>query len=487
MMIRKTTRFLLGLGAALGTAGLQARAEFPVTGRPVPDLTWCDLMMINYMVPRDITGGLLAIMRNGCVVYQRGFGWHNEGQSVPIPENALVRIASCTKPITAAAIRKLITAGYFSLGDDAFNVGQAGGGVLNVNPWPSLGDSRIDDITIDHLLRHRGGWNRDLVGDWTYRECQIASDMDVSAPPGRQRTINWILGKALQFTPGSDYQYSNIGYLSLGLIVEQETGLNHITYLRQNVLTPDMWVPSVNFRQGRTFKADQPLREAFYDAGGGSCVFDSQCGACGLLSVDAPYGSWDHEARIGQGGIVLSPETMLEFLNRYRVGVSGSIGLPLDPANLVNESHNGALRGVNSLAWQRSDGVNVFIWFNQDPDEGHHGEAMKDLLDPLLDAQADWPTTCVDGFWVAPFLAPYRYFGSYNSEFMGLANALGETTDGSKLNLKPGNYAWTGTITEKTLLRAPLGSAVIGVAASLASGGSAAMDTGADADPELRR
>jgi CubicO group peptidase (beta-lactamase class C family) len=471
--------------AALGLLGALARAGgVPVTGRPVAELAWADTLMTNYMDSRGITGGLLAIMRNGCVIYQRGFGWHDEAESTNMPENALVRIASCTKPITAAAIRQLIADGQFALGDDAFDVGQSGGGVLNVAPWPSLGDSRIDDITIDNLLRHRGGWDRDIVGDWTYRECDIADDMSVDSPPGRTRTMNWILGNALQFSPGSQYQYSNIGYLALGLIVEQETGLSHITYLRQNVLTPTMWVPSVNFRQGRTFKSDQPAREAYYSAGSDTCVFDSVCGPCGLVFVDAPYGSWDHEARIGQGGIVLSPETMLEFLSRYRVGITSSIGQPLDPNNLVDESHNGALRGVNSLAWQRSDGVNVFIWFNEDPSEGHHGENMKDQLDPLLDAQANWPTLCVDGFWVAPLLAPYRYFGSYNSEFNGVANALAETTDGSKLNFKPGNFLWTGTIDEKTLLRAPLGVARIGTGFVNTTTASDA-DQGANLDPEL--
>lgn len=481
---RPSRRALVALAILSGTAATHALP--PVTGRPVAQLAWADTLMRDYMDSNGIRAGLLAIMHDGCIVYQRGFGYHDEGESVQMPENALVRIASCTKPLTAAAVRRLIANSAFNLNDAAFDLGQAGGGLLNLTPFPSLGDGRLEDITVDDLLRHRGGWDRDVAGDLTYRECDIADDFNVDSPPGRTRTLRWILGQPLQSTPGTAYHYSNIGYLTLGMIVEQESGTNLITYLRQNILTPAMWVPSVNLQAGRTFEDQQPAREAWYDGGTATCVFNSRCPlACsGLSFVDRPYGGWDHEARIGQGAIVLSPATMLEFLQRYRVGVGGSIGLPLDPNNLVNESHNGAFSGTNALAWQRSDGVNVFIWFNKDASSGHYGESMKDLLDPLLDSQASWPTLCLDGFWVAPTIGVPNAFGSYNSEFRGVTNALSETSDGSKLNFKPGDFVWVGTISEKSLLRAPLGLARIGSGFTLAAAD--VGDPGADQDPELR-
>ncbi|MBL8878660.1 MAG: beta-lactamase family protein, partial [Phycisphaerales bacterium] len=179
------SKLLVGLFTILM---FDASANAQISGRYIPELSWADITMLNFMTEHGISGGLLGIMKDGCVVYQRGFGWMDNDQNITMPENALVRIASCTKPITAAAIQKLAAEGAF--GPDgidrlAFNLGQSNPGVLNINPWPSLGDSRMRNITIRHLLLHQGGWDRDPdvgPGDVTYMECTIASDMGINSP-----------------------------------------------------------------------------------------------------------------------------------------------------------------------------------------------------------------------------------------------------------------------------------------------------------------
>lgn len=458
-MILKLTAIVAILASSAATA------QLPVRGRPVSQLAWADSNMQSFMQANDIRGGLLAIARNGVIVYQRGFGYHNESETQPMPENALVRIASCTKPFTGAAIQRLAAEGAISLDDHAFDLGQSGGGLLSITPFPSLGDSRLRDIRVLHLLTHMGGWDRGTVGDWTYEECQIAGDMDVTSPPGRTNTLRWILGQPLQFTPGSRSEYSNIGYLAAGLIVEEVSGIGLITYLRQNILTPEMWVPSTDLRQGRTFRNDQPAREAYYEGAQNWCVFQNVCGGlrCSIL-VDSPYGSWDHEARVGQGGLVVSPATMMEFMNRYYVG-SGSpqIGAPVGPD--WSGAHGGALVGVNCRAWQRGDGTNVFIWFNKkndDEDGNNYASQFATQIDDELSAQSNWPATAVDGFWVLPGTSLLSNLGSYDYPFRGLAIALSQLTAGSKVNLKPGTDPFVGTISTRMRLAAPLGTARIG-------------------------
>lgn len=452
--------------AVLAATTAPALAQLPVTGRSVSALSWADTNMQAFMDENDIRGGLLAISRDGIIVYQRGFGYHQESETNAMPENALVRIASCTKPFTGAAIQQLMLApGNFDLNSNAFDLGQPGGGVLNITPFGGLGDSRLRDVSIRNLIEHEGGWDRGDVGDWTYEECLIAGDMGVTSPPGRTNTMRWILGQPLQFTPGTRSDYSNIGYLAMGLIVEQETGVGLITYLRQNVLTPNMWVPSTDLRQGRTFRADQPAREAFYESAQNWCVFENECPGlrCSIL-VDSPYGSWDHEARLGQGGIVVSPATILEFANRYYVGSgSANIGYPVDPTWFG--SHGGALAGVNCRIWQRGDGTNVFIWFNEkngDEEEGNFASMFATRIDDELDSQTNWPTEAVDGFWVLPGPPALGQLGSYNYPFHGVAIGLSEMTDGSKVQLKPGTDPFIGTISTKLRLSAPLGTARIG-------------------------
>lgn len=459
---------------AVATTARQALAQLPVTGRPVSQLAWLDTKMVDLMNEFSITGGMLAVMRNGHVIYQRGFGWNDSGENIAMPENSLCRIASCTKPITAAAIRKLESEGRLSVEDYAFDLGQSAGGILQLAPFPSLGDSRLRDVRIRHLLVHSGGWDRGAagVGDLTYKECEIAGDMDVTTPPGRTNTMRWILGQPLQFSPGMRDDYSNIGFLALGLIVEKITGQTLITYLRQNILTNDMWIPSSDFRMGRTFEADAPAREAWYDGRiGFHCVFnDSNCVfGCSTSITNSAYGSWDHEARTGQGAVVLSPATALRLLNTYYVQVySDDIGLPLDGVP-SNGSHGGSLQGCNTAIWQRSDGINVFVFFNKDPassDEsstGHYGNLLLSRIDAGLDSQTNWPTLDVEGFWAAPIVNPLpAIYGSYDRPFHGIPDSINTLGDGSKLILKAGDYAYNGTISTKLQIRSPLGLARIG-------------------------
>ena len=435
-------------------------AGITVRGRPVPEMTLFDTLTVSYMADKGITAGIVGVMKDGEVVYLKGFGEDYNGNA--LPENALVRLASCTKTFTAAAIRRLIQASVFDLDDHAFNLGQTGGGLLNYAPFPSLGDSDLRFVSVEDLLAHRGGWDRDIVDDLTYREREIADDMNVTSPPGRGNTMRWILGQPLQHSPGSTYAYSNVGYLALGLIVESQSGLGLISYLRQNVVTPHMWVPSTEIIQGRTFRDWQSPREPEYDDGASLArnVFDNY----GLTYVSPPYGGWDHEARIGQGGLVVSAPTILRLADTYHVGVGYSIGLPRDDYPLTeNEVHNGALAGTNTIIYQRTDGVNMFIFFNGRPTDGHFAEDLRIILrDALPSVNLDFGRTS-DGFWVTPPTPTLPGGnGAYNTPYQGFNFAQAAVTDGTRIRLKPGTSNWTGTISKYVQLDAPLGEATIG-------------------------
>ena len=69
-----------------------------------------------------------------------------------MPENATIRLASVSKVLVVEAINRLVTEGLD--GDrPVFDVGQPGGGILQLQPWPSLQDPRMGQITV----RHPGG------------------------------------------------------------------------------------------------------------------------------------------------------------------------------------------------------------------------------------------------------------------------------------------------------------------------------------------
>ena len=328
MVNRQTLQKIAVASLSLGllTSGSDAQScDLPISGCEVDYLGDVDALMTDFMCDREIPGAALAISMDGVVVYERAFGWSDEQRSISLDPDALMRIASVSKPITAAAIRELIDDGVLSINSRAFDLGQPGGGVLPIDPFPSLGDARLGEVTIDHLLQHRGGWDRDAVGDLTYREVLIANAMGIPSPPGRSNTLRYILGQPLQADPGAEYHYSNIGYLTLGLIVEHLSGQPLIEFVHDRVLGP-LGVEESEHLAGRTFAADQNPREPRYHSPAGATNVYEPNGAY----VPWAYGGWDHEARVGQGGQITTTRTLLAFLNeRY---ISGpSIGAPLPP------------------------------------------------------------------------------------------------------------------------------------------------------------
>lgn len=450
-------------GAALFTP-LLAHAQLPVSGRPVPALSDFDDEMQDFMDDNDIGAGVLGVMQDGNVVYLRGFG-HGYDGSTPLLENALFRLASCVKPLTAAAIRELEADGAFDVDDNAFDLGQPGGGVLDVTPFGGSGDSRLEDVTLRHLLVHQGGWDRGVAGDLSFGWRAASNDLGVPSPPPRADMMDWILGEPLQFTPGTDTKYANIGYLALGLAAEQESGQGLLTYLRQQILTPGMWVPATELQLGRSFRADQDPREPlyFYGTSTGDNIFDN---TLPYAQVPAPYGTWHQEGLLSGGGLIASAPAILEFLQRYHTGVfDPRIGQPITGTDPVTMSvgHNGILTGTHSYMVQRTDDVNVFVVFNKATSTGHYAiDFYDDRLAPLLDAGPAWPATTSDGFWVNVSGFVTAGPGSYSRPFASLTTALDFVEDGSKLRLRAGTSGWTGVLSTKLLLDAPLGHAVLG-------------------------
>ena len=440
-----------------------ALAQLPESGKFVPELAVFDQTMQDFMQSNGIQAGVLGVMKDGVIVYLRGFGWQNRNHTVTLPENAMMRLASVTKPVTAAGIRKLTTWGTIGLFDYAFSLGQITPGILAYDAFPSLGDDRLRDITVAQLLAHRGGWDRAVAGDLTYKEIEIAADMGVASPPGRIRTVRWIMGQSLQEDPGAEYHYSNIGYLLLGLILEQESGTDYISFIRQHVLTESMWFPHTEFELGRTFPADRNPREPWYDEDAlGINVFDP-------YSINPfvrrPDGTWDHEARVGQGRLVSSAVPLLNYLETYTVN-NPDIGTPLTQRILRN--HGGSLAGTNTLARQRPDGVNYVFLVNKrnlDAEEDGFSNAFRTAFDAVLDAGGFvWPTEAVDGTWF-DFAYSGTEHGSYNRPY----NSLDDLTPAnvppySKVRIKDGSTSWTGVIDSPHVrFHAPAGaSAIIG-------------------------
>jgi CubicO group peptidase (beta-lactamase class C family) len=390
---------------------------------------------------------------------------HPPPDFTPMPENTPMRIASVEKPLTSAAIRRLITdqIGGLDFGDYIFDLGQPGGGILSYTPWNGLGDARLADITVRHCFDHMGGWNRDIAnvcsrGDPMGDEVCIAEAMGIPSPPTRDDIVRYMLGQTLQFTPGTEYAYSNLGYMLLGRVIEQRSGTDPLGYLQSQILTPGMWVPRSEIFYGRSFDSQQSVREpTYFDDRMVTNVFDPD-GA----DVWFPYGGFAIENMIGHGNYVASAAPLLIYMNHYQVGVGGYAGTPLNGGASYTDLHGGTLPGTGTVLRQRSDGINYVLLFN---DTDVNGEAAYTMLDAIIyNGGFTWPTRCVDGFWLDfHYAGPQPEFGGYNAPFRTMGAAIYSTGgDGAKLRIKPGSSLWTGTLNYKIQLSAPLGTVRIG-------------------------
>lgn len=357
----------------------------PVTGFAQAELAVFDDIMLELMCAEGASAAVMGMMIDGRIVAQRGYGWADEARTRPLSPDALMRIASITKPLVASVIRDLIDDGLIALDSRAFDLND-NGGVLPVDPFPKLGDERLADVTIEHLLLHRGGWDRGEVGDLTYREVAIARAMDVPSPPGRKRTVDYILGQPVQFAPGDRAAYSNVGYLVLGMIVEHVTGEELVDVIHQRVLAP-LGVKRTDLVLGRTFREDQCDREPPYDNEQMVVnVFDPDG-----PRVLRPYGGWHHEARVGQGGLITTTETLLKVLDARFIN-GPNIGKRTGETEGRNwrYNHGGALHGLNAIARQRGDGVNFAVMINKrTTGNPSYSNRIREAFDEALDSMSD--------------------------------------------------------------------------------------------------
>ena len=212
----------------------------------------CDAQMQTFLSNYQIPGATYAITKNGKLVYMRAFGTADRAGTELTQPYHLFRIASLSKPITSIAIMKLIENGQLSLNDKPFGPG----GILNVDPYfahANVTDPRVYNITIRNLLEHTAGWDRSLPMSpnplppypWGYGfsdpidfPLHVTQTLGEPNPVSRRSMIKFLLQRGLDFTPGTAYKYSNIGFLVLGEVIEKKTGMTYESYVRQHFFAP---------------------------------------------------------------------------------------------------------------------------------------------------------------------------------------------------------------------------------------------------------
>jgi len=193
-----------------------------------------DTMVMQFIHQWQIEGASLCLLKDGELLYAKGYGWADKEERIEMQAYHRMRIASVSKLFTAVGIMKLIEEGKLSLDSKVFGKK----GVLKSYKHLPIADTLAYKITIEHLLTHTGGWRNQLRTDPMFAPVAVAKAMNLNSSPNFETTLRFMLAQRGMFTPGSLADYSNFGYTLLGEIIKDVTGKNYEAYMTQNILAP---------------------------------------------------------------------------------------------------------------------------------------------------------------------------------------------------------------------------------------------------------
>lgn len=158
----------------------------------------------------------LAVVRGGDIVYERAYGDARVDPRTPATPGMRYSIGSVSKQFTATALLLLAEDGKLSLDD-------------KVSKWlPRL--TRANDVSIRQLLSMTAGYQDYWPQDYVFT--------DMQHPTTAQAIMQRWAGKALDFAPGTKWQYSNTNYVIAASIAEQVAGMPLMDFMRQRIFTP---------------------------------------------------------------------------------------------------------------------------------------------------------------------------------------------------------------------------------------------------------
>ena len=291
-----------------------------------------DSIFEKYKSP-NTPGCALALVKDGQIIYKKGYGTSNLEYGIPITPTSIFHVASISKQFTAAAIIMLSLEGKLSLNEDIRKY------------LPEVPDFGYV-ITFNHLIHHTSGirdqWDLQELAGW--RDGDLISEDDVLEMLHRQVALNFI--------PGSEYYYCNTSYTILGVAVKRITGVSLREY-SDSVFFKPLGMMNTHFHSDHSEVT--PNRTSAYqqdDQGNWKIsipVFDNY-GATSLYTTVEDLSKWDenfYSKRVGGPAFI---SAMLEngiLNNGTKQAYAGGISTE-SYKGFKTEQHSGADAGYRS-------------------------------------------------------------------------------------------------------------------------------------------
>ncbi|MBD5262897.1 MAG: beta-lactamase family protein [Bacteroides sp.] len=257
-----------------------------------PGLEKMDREIERFIGRWNIKGLSLAVTRNDSLLYAKGYGMADVEEGREMTPQNIMRLASASKLVTAIAIMRLVEDGKLSLGSKVFGPE----GLLSDSAYTAaIKDPRLFDVTVDHLLQHKGGFGLG-AGDPMFNTKDIIAARHLDGPPTNEELTEIVLGRRIAFTPGQGFRYSNFGYMLLSLVIERVTGRSYWDYVTEEVLHP---AGCYRFRPATNYYADRSEDEVHYYGPDNDPV--EEYNGSGRM-VERVYGGSNVNGLVGAGG-----------------------------------------------------------------------------------------------------------------------------------------------------------------------------------------
>jgi CubicO group peptidase (beta-lactamase class C family) len=389
--------------AIFASTDLPAARQWSVTGTAVPQLAAYDAWVQNLMQTGGVHGAQLAIVKDGRLVFARGYTWA-EASYPDVQPTSLFRIASCSKPLTSIAIHRLIQQG--ALGYGTTMASQFG--------FPQFVDGDCNLIKMQDLLTHRGGWDDDATGwDPMFYDSQIATALSTSLPISTWHIRNFMQTMPLQLPPDTAYKYSNYGFCLLGRIVASRNGKPYDEVIKEQIMQPlGLTRPEI----GLSHRDQRLPGEVLYHPR--ELNVRRSVNAASQPFVPLHYGGWNQPNMDSHGAWVMSAPDYAKVLAAFDLGVFNPILGPDQTAamwsphpsapgsttlkgwfrntvpngsggSVAMREHNGKLPGTRTYIARRADGLSFVLFTNGDRDLfGSDGLALSNIANGI----SMWPS-----------------------------------------------------------------------------------------------
>jgi len=273
--------------------------------------------------------GAVLVSQETQVLFEKTYGWENPKQKIENSPNTQFNIGSCAKQMTAFLILQLEKEGKLTGSEPVERI------------IPELSNTPIGTVTFNQLLQMSGGVPN-LMKPLPYISVQLSSKLWTTT-----EILEELKNCSLRFEPGTQYEYSNLSYVLLGIAVEKVTGQSWEQVLQDRIFTP--------FQMNRTtVSKNQPIKNLAkpYLMTPRLAFLDSP--------IYFPVPQWNYSTLKGAGGIV----STVRDLHLWQTYLSE---FAKQEPELASRYFGGGGPGNYSYGWQITE-------FQDSPSQLHAGE-----------------------------------------------------------------------------------------------------------------